>query len=207
MTRKDVKMFREDLEKAVTLALESKPPIVKGEWCRFAPCKIACPLWTGPITGLADLIEIRPTPADAAAPEYTAYGNYLAKAKTLLDVAAKLKKEIDDQMHTFLEAGGQIPGWRLKPENKNAAVDRRRHRARELRNLGFTPQEICRKNCRLFRLLTPPHESEASRSLIIYASHRETNETTIAPTNDPAPVVDRRLGHRRVLESFKAIAR
>ena len=62
VTRKDLQMFREDLESAVSKALDRNPPLQKGEWCRFAPCKIACPLWTGAITGLADLIEIRPTP-------------------------------------------------------------------------------------------------------------------------------------------------
>ena len=36
----------------------------------------------------------------------------------LVDSLAMLKKEIDEQMHSYLEAGGVIPGWRLKAKAK-----------------------------------------------------------------------------------------
>ena len=44
-------MFREDMENAVSAAIDRDPPLSKGEHCRWCPAKVACPLWTGPILG------------------------------------------------------------------------------------------------------------------------------------------------------------
>ena len=205
VTRKDLQMFREDLENAVSKALDRNPPLQKGEWCRFAPCKIACPLWTGAITGLADLIEIRPTPSDAAAPEYTAYAKYLAKAKTLLDVAAQLKKEIDDQMHSFMEAGGKIPGWRLKPKTKMRQWIDENTVAETLLDLGFKGEEIWQEKLVTFQSA----DATARKKGVKIPDHLrvapETNETTIAPDGDPAPVVDRRLATEEFSKALRLL--
>mgnify|MGYP003693565527 CR=1 FL=1 len=47
-----------------------------------------------------------------------AYGKYLAHIKTLLDSAALLKKTVDEQLHSYLTDGGQVPGWRLKAKSR-----------------------------------------------------------------------------------------
>src|SRR6185369_1539686 len=58
ISRKEIKWFIEDLQNAVIKAIERDPPRQKGEWCRFAPCKINCPLWTGPLLELAALMPV-----------------------------------------------------------------------------------------------------------------------------------------------------
>ena len=52
ISKVDVKYFTEDLHNAVIAALDRDPPRARGEHCRFAPCKVACPLWTGPMLDL-----------------------------------------------------------------------------------------------------------------------------------------------------------
>jgi hypothetical protein len=62
VSRREVKMFVEDIKAAVVEAIDYDPARRKGEWCRFAPCKINCPLWTGPLLELAALMPVPPTP-------------------------------------------------------------------------------------------------------------------------------------------------
>ena len=114
VTRKDVAMFREDLENAVVMAMDRDPPLKKGEHCRWCPAKISCPLWTAPIMGLAEAIGERVHTPDTLPDMPQTYGEYLSKAKAFVDLLAMYTKEVNDQLHAYLEEGGEVPGWRLK---------------------------------------------------------------------------------------------
>ncbi len=140
VTRKELKAFQQALTDAVVEALGRKPHRERGEHCRFKACKATCPLWVGPVLDAAALGIVKPTPAKAG--EVTAFGQYLADAKTLLDMVAPLKKEIDAQTHAFLEAGGVVPGWRLKDQVPDRKWVDPTKVAPVLRGLGFKEDEI-----------------------------------------------------------------
>ena len=123
ISRKEIKWFTEDLENAVVKALDRDPPRTRGERCRWAPCKVNCPLWTGPMLELAKLEDIKRT--EMVSREITDYGKYLAHAKTLVDIAAIYKKEVDEQLHAYLEDGGKRAG--LAPQGQGQAAPMGRH--------------------------------------------------------------------------------
>jgi hypothetical protein len=199
ISKKEVKWFIEDLQNAVIKAIERDPPRQKGEWCRFAPCKINCPLWTGPLLELAALMPVkRETTTDLSSP----YGAYLAKAKALVETVAMLKKEVDEQMHSYLEAGGVIPGWRLKMKAKNRQWIDEDEVEQALHDLGFETNEIWRSQLVTFATA----DAAAKRLGVVIPDHLRvappSTETTLATTDDPAPVIDRAEAAAAVREAL-----
>lgn len=198
VSRKEVRWFREDLERAVAVALTRDAPRHRGEHCRFAPCKTTCPLWTGPLLDLSALGVAPPPPEPSR--EHTDYGDYLAYAKALVDIVSGLKSEIDAQMHAYLEAGGHVPGWRLKAKRKDRQWVSRDVVEPALEALGFKQHEIWRSELVTFGKA----DATAKRLGVKIPEHLRvappTNETTLAPTDDPAPVVDKALA----LEQFSS---
>jgi hypothetical protein len=189
VSRKELRNFTEDLHSSVLAAIDRDPPMKKGEWCRWAPCKIACPLWTGPLLDLTMLDkEPRTVPVGR---DVTPYGEYLARAKALVDTAVQFKTELDSQMHAYLENGGTIPGWRLK-----AKATRRQWVEPEivvpaLRSIGFEKDEIFRAP----ELVTfQSAEATAKRRGVTIPDELRVapppSGTTLATVDDPAPVVE-----------------
>ena len=212
VTRRELQYFIKDVHEAVVTALGRDPPRVRGEHCRFAPCKVACPHWTGP---LLDLSALGPVPpgmhpfTDANGPELgdkvTPYGQYLAKAKTLVDSLAMLKADIDKQMHAFLEAGGVIPGWRLKAKAKQRKWVDPDIVNNELTKLGFGQDEIWRRELQTFQSA----DATAKRiGVTIPEALRiapATTETTIATTSDPAPEVKPHVAIEQFRDALKQL--
>lgn len=185
--RREVRMFREDLEVSVMAALDRDPPRSRGEHCRFAPCKVNCPLWTGP---LLDLSAIGKLPREQhLSPTVTPYGEYLARAKALVDIVAMFKKEVDEQLHSYLESGGIVPGWKLKAKTKVRQWIDDEVVAKELDALGFKTDEIWQFKLQTFQKT----DATAKRLGVKIPDHLRvaptTNETTVAPESDPAPAV------------------
>ena len=195
--RGEVKDFVKDVERAVLAAIGRDPPRVRGEWCRFAPCKTACPLWTGPLLELAALMPVKV--ATGAEPT-DAYAIYLSRAKALIDSLVMMKSTIDEQMHTYLTQGGVIPGWRLKYKTKMRQwVDADLVAAR-LRGLGFTEEQIWQQ-----KLLTFASADAIAKQLGVEIPGElrqapPSTETTLATTDDPAPVVE----PAKLVEQFSA---
>jgi hypothetical protein len=190
ITPRELRWFVEDVQRAVAVALTRDPPRSRGEHCRFAPCKVTCPLWTGP---LLDLSALGMPPDGPEHPEdgvVTPYGEYLARAKVLVDHAAMIKKSIDEQMHAYLEAGGKVPGWRLKAKAKQRQWVDPDTVAGELRRLGFQSDDIWQRKLATFASA----DATAKRLGVVIPDHLRaappTTETTIAATDDPAPVVE-----------------
>jgi hypothetical protein len=206
VTRKDVAMFRQDLEAAVLAAMDRDPPLKKGEHCRWCPAKIACPLWTMPMLGLAEAIGdkvIRPDVAATLMP--AAYGQYLAKAKAFVDVLAMYTKEVNDQLHSYLEAGGEVPGWRLKAKVKQRQWVAPEIVSRELLKLGFTADQIWADKLETFQSTDATAKRLGVKIPDELRVAPPSTETTIAPTNDPAPVVDRRLAQLEFSTALKKL--
>jgi hypothetical protein len=195
---RDIKWFTEDLQDAVATALDRDPPRHRGDHCRFAGCKVNCPLWTGPLLQLADMQLIPRT--EVVTREPSPYGEYLARAKALVDILAAYKKEVDEQLHAFLEDGGSVPGWKLKAKVKQRQWVDEDKVATELFRLGFEPTEIWQKKLVTFGVA----DAAAKRLGVIIPDHLRvappTNETTICPADDPAPAVERSTA----LEQFRA---
>ena len=187
VTRRELKMFVEDLHNSVLAAVDRDPPMRRGEHCRFAPCKIACPLWTGAVL---DLTALKPVERTTAVKGPTPYGEYLARAKALTDTVLQFKGELDAQMHAYLENGGTIPGWRLKDKaTKRQWVDPDTVDL-ELRRLGFTAGEIWRHELVTFQ---SADATAKRRGVTIPDKLRvapPSSGTTLATCDDPAPVVE-----------------
>jgi hypothetical protein len=188
ITRHEIRQYVEDMHNAVLAAVDRNPPMRRGEHCRWAPCKIHCPLWTGP---LLDLAALRPVERTTSSPAVTPYAQYLAHAKYLLDTAVQLKGEVDAQMHAYLENGGTIPGWKLKDKatrrqwvNPDLVED-------TLAQLGFDDDEIWRRE------LVPFKQAEATAKRLGVTIPDELrvapppSGTTLATSDDPAPPVER----------------
>jgi len=190
ITRHEIRNFVEDLHNSVLAAVDRDPPLRKGEHCRFAPCKIDCPLWTGAVLDLTALKPVERTVA-VNRREVTPYGEYLARAKALTDTVLQFKTELDSQMHAYLENGGAIPGWRLKDKaTRRQWVDDKTVSA-TLGDLGFLHVEIWRKP----ELVTFQQADATAKRRGVEIPDKlrvapPPSGTTLATTDDPAPVVE-----------------
>lgn len=202
--RGELKNFAEDVQRAVVTALERAPPLHKGEHCRFAPCKATCPLWTGP---LLDLSAILPAKREAIIKrdQVTPYGDYLAKAKALVDLLAIFKKTLDEQLHAYLQEGGTVPGWRLKAKTKQRQWVSEETVEQTLRELGFAEHEIWQHKLQTFAVA----DAAAKRLRVAIPDELRvaplSSETTVAPTDDPAPVIEPMVLMEQFAESLKQL--
>ena len=138
--------FELKLQNAIALALSEKPPRARGEHCRFAACKATCVLWTGPLLDLTMLGK--PAPRAATDP---GWGEFLASAKRLVDSALAYQKEIDSALMEHLKAGGQAPGFALKPQVKNRKwLDDVVFVAKHLKKLGLPDEKIWQHKLQTF---------------------------------------------------------
>jgi Protein of unknown function (DUF2800) len=182
--------FEKRMQKAIVTALSPEAPRHKGEHCRWAPCKVTCPLWNEPLLDLAAFNLLKPDLMPQLTSEgHDAYGKHLAHAKTLVDMAAVIKTEVDLQLHTYLANGGRVPGWRLKEKKKMRQwIDEKKVEA-ALKKLGFKSKEIWRRKLLTFESA----DALAKRRRVKIPDHLRlappSAETTIAQDSDPAPVV------------------
>jgi hypothetical protein len=207
ISNKEIKWFVEDLQRAVMTATDRDPPRAKGEHCRFAPCKINCKLWTGPLLDLSALGVVPRETADASKHAVTAYGEYLARAKTLVDILAMFKKDVDDQLHAYLEDGGKVPGWRLKHKVKQRQWIDEGTVANELCRLGFEYDETWQKKLVTFQAADATAKRLGVKIPVELRVAPPSNETTIATTDDPAPVVERQLAIEQFRASLKELSK
>jgi hypothetical protein len=134
-----------------------------------------------------------------------AYGQYLAKAKAFVDVLAMYTKEVNDQLHSYLEAGGEVPGWRLKAKVKQRQWVAPEIVSRELLKLGFTADQIWADKLETFQSTDATAKRLGVKIPDELRVAPPSTETTIAPTNDPAPVVDRRLAQLEFSTALKKL--
>jgi len=198
ISKTDVKWFIEDMQDAVVKALDRDPIRARGEHCRFAPCKVNCPLWTAPMLDLAAM-KVQPR-TEVVERKVTPYGEYLANAKQLVDGLAMFTKEVNDQLHAYLEDGGSVPGWRLKAKAKQRRWVDEEIVEHALEDIGFDTKDIYRRELVTFQQA----DATAKRLGVEIPAHLRvapaTNETTVCRTDDPAPAVERRLA----VEQFAA---
>jgi len=205
VTRTEVNMFIEDMDQAIVKALSKNPPLQAGEHCRWCPARPFCPEHTGALFELSELgaAPARPVPANTDNGEY---GVFLAKAKRLADMAAGYKKQVDEQVHSYLENGGIVPGWKLKQQTKLRQWIDSDTVAFNLKRLGFADEDIWQE-----KLQTFGHTDKVAKKLGVKIPDTlrytpETDETVIAPDSDPAPRIDRAKAATELMDALKQIA-
>ena len=199
ISRKEMKWFAEDLQDAVVKALDRDPPRANGEHCRFAPCKIDCPLWTGPMLELADLKLIPRT--EMVSREVTPYGDYLAKAKALVDIARALHQGSERAAARLSGRRRQGAGLAAEGQGQAAAVDRRRGSwSRHWQALGFDDRRDLREQAGDVRQGGRHRQAARRQDPDHLRVAPPTNETTVTRADDPAPAVDRATA----IEQFRA---
>jgi hypothetical protein len=192
ITRTEVKYFVEDVDNAIVAALARNPVLNPGDHCRWCPARPVCPKHTEALFELTEFgaapVPPRPIPADSDNGEY---GEFLAKAKRLADMAADYKRAVDEQLHAYLDGGGTVPGWRLKLKPKLRQWVDADEVNNELTRLGFGQDEIWQRKLQTFAVA----DKVAKRLKVKIPDHLrvapESTETVLATTDDPAPIVDR----------------
>lgn len=123
--------FKLDLVDAVEEALNGSKTYKLGKWCRFAACNAQCPLRADTPVGLERLasklgkLKLAAEGVASAsggvetAPVVQAKLDYAETLGLMLDLREIIEPYLDEaakQAHTFLEAGGRIPGYKLVPK-------------------------------------------------------------------------------------------
>jgi hypothetical protein len=119
---------------------------------------------------------------------------------------AMYSKEVNEQLHSFLEDGGLVPGWRLKDKVKNRQWVDEDTVERALFHLGFGENEIWQKKLQTFQSA----DATAKRLGVEIPEHLRiappTTETTVCRTDDPAPPVERRVAIEEFASALKRLA-
>jgi hypothetical protein len=215
VTVADLETFRLDLVDAVEEALSGKGKLAVGSYCRFAKCKTICPLHNNGAEAAAEIgaklasLQLRASavPAPQAVPavveEYKVdVQNYAENLGLLLDLADMLEpvfKEGYAQAHTLLEAGVNIPGYRLVPKKAGWdkwAEDRKKvdaHLARrgldlEARREPWEPISPAQARTKLKALGLDMKDGSKDRiALEKLVQKGVSSGSTVAPTDDPRP--------------------
>jgi hypothetical protein len=105
----DLDAFEQALIAAIELSAKPNAPIKLGDHCRFAVCRTVCPLHLAPLLDFSEMYpsEIKTSPIT---------GNVLADILDLADLIEPVLIEARRQAHDLLEAGGDVPGYKLVPK-------------------------------------------------------------------------------------------
>ena len=185
VSRETLSEFETTLHKAVALATTPNPPRKRGDWCRFAPCRATCALWTGPLLDLTAIGRPPQTPTASNAD----WGVFLANAKRLVDSALQYQKEIDAALMEHLMGGGLAPGFSLKKMIKNRKwLEDADLVAAQLKKLGLSEDKIWQKKLQTFAVV-----DAAAKKLRVTVPddlrpRPETNDLALTYEGDPQAV-------------------
>jgi len=199
----EVLWFIQDVERAVEAALSRDPPLNRGEHCKWCPAKTICPKWVGPIKELALIGKTPMQRTEMVSKEITPFAEYLSRAKQLTEDLAVFAKEIDAQLHAYLEDGGRVPGYVLQQKRKLKQWSDEDDVNSELDRLGFKHHEIWAS-----KLVTFAEADKTAKRLGVKIPDHlrvapETNETVVVPADKATrPPVERPLA----IEQFAASA-
>jgi hypothetical protein len=186
IAREEITQFIEDVHRTVTIMIDRDPPLKRGDWCRWCPVKVSCREWTKAAIDLSHLGFVAPTKPK---PGPSAYGDYLSKAKMLLDSLLLMKSEVDAQIVSYLENGGEVPGWKLKAKRKNRVWIEEAIVVPALEKLGFEEHEIWQKKLQAFNIA-----DAAAKRLGVKIPDKlrvapTTTDVVLATADDPAPAL------------------
>jgi RecB family exonuclease len=193
VARAELELFVEDVTHVVAKALTRNPPLRRGPHCGYCPAKIACPEWVGPIKQLAALGK-KPDPRiEAVTRMPSAYGQYLAHCKALVDDLHDFAKEVDAQLKAYLEDGGYVEGWQLAPKKKQRQWVDPAVVVPELIKLGFKDNEIWQHTLQTFAVADAAAKSRGKKIPNHLRVVPETDETVVVKSADGQKAIDRPL--------------
>jgi len=183
ITRKEVSNFIDDVVDAVDAAVGKNPPLAEGDHCRWCPAHPVCPL---KVTALFELSAMGPVPARPvpANGDDGTYGEFLAKAKRLVDMLSDYQKQVDDALHTYLANGGTVPGWHLKYKTKLRQWVDEETVVPWLRDHGFDEEEIWQTKLQTFAVVDKVAKRRGVKIPDEFRVAPESTDTTIAPDSD-----------------------
>ena len=117
--------FRKELVAAVKETARAGAPLVAGSWCRSSFCpamRAGCPALHGALVKEAqvDFAKVPPTPAALPSVEMLPIGQ-LARALEWKDLFEAYFKAAEERAQRELEAGRQVPGYKLVAGRSNRA--------------------------------------------------------------------------------------
>ena len=185
VTPEQLKAFEARIKRAVIAALGHNPKRVRGEWCRFAPCKATCALWTGPLLDLTAIGK----PTQTAHPDIKAWGEYLANAKRLVDSAIMYKGAIDAALLEHLKNGHSAPGFALKPNRTTRKwLEDVKHVAKVLTKLGLKEHEIWQHKIQTFQVVDAAAKKRGVEIPDSLRPKPESTELVLTSEDDPQKV-------------------
>ena len=158
VTREELERFASDLTCAYRLLKSDDAPMVRGEHCRFMACKAICPLHTGPLLDIPDLMSLTTkaqlmasTQAEVAPSWDDTYALMMELAERIEPVLAEWRA----QAQAHLEGGGSVPGWKLVEKRASRKWTKTDEQVeRRLQRMGLS------KNQRAPRTLISPPAAE-----------------------------------------------
>jgi hypothetical protein len=190
VSREQLDEFEATLHHAVALATSANPPRQRGEWCRFAPCKVTCRAWSGPLLDLTAL----GVPSPQKKRDDMQWGELLAAAKRLVDSAVLYQKEIDKALMEHLQNGGSAPGFALKQQVKNRAwLEDTKLVAKELAKLGLSDAEIWQHKLQTFKVTDAAAKKRGTAIPDALRPRPHSNDLVLTYEGDPSAVSPGRL--------------
>lgn len=217
VTVADLEDFRLDLVDAVTEALGPSPRMKRDDkWCRFAKCKSICPLHFNAPAQLADFgAKLAGLQMAAAASKegvdstihgrdferagVSRYSEALAAMLTLAEIVEPYINEARAQAHTFMENGGEVPGYKLVAkragwdswldEKKTDAYLARQGLSVEERRKPWASITPAVARTKLKALKGKDFDDKAKKQLEKYVKPGVSSGTTLAPADDSRPAI------------------
>jgi hypothetical protein len=207
VTHEELDEYHQRFKQSVTEALGRNPHREKGDWCRWAPCKSTCKLWTGKVFDLAVLdpqaaaMKESTRPANGA----TSFGTYISAALDVAEQAELWIAEIRRQAHLLMESGAAVPNWRLVPKRANRTWKADADVLGTLNALGIPGGEMY--EAPKLKSVAQMEKTCKSRSVTLPEALYESvsSGTNIAPAEDPRPSVDRKAVTERLAIALKAL--
>jgi hypothetical protein len=191
---------------AVTEALGRKAHRERGDHCRFASCKVTCPLWTGPALDLAVLNPTMAAMRASAGGGRNEFGAFLSKALHLSELVEMWATEVRRQAHVFLEDGGQIRDWKLVAKRATRQWIDDKAVSPALTALGAEPSDIYT----MPELKSVKQAEDALKKKKIKLPselyHSVSTGTTIARSDDPRMGTDHAVAIPEFKAALKALA-
>lgn len=199
--------FKLDLVEAVEEALNGSTTYKIGKWCKFQACQSQCPLRADTPVGLERLasklgkLKLQQSAVDGMGQEaeIERHGLKLDYAETLglmldlRDIIEPMFSEAEKQAHTFMEAGGRVPGRKLVP--KRAAHDSFKDRDQTDSFLGRRGLDTAERRkpwdtvtpAVARKLLKAKGDEKGLKLLEGYVQPGVSSGSTIARSDDPRP--------------------
>lgn len=209
----ELEEFKLDLVEAVEEALNGSKTYKIGKWCKFQACQSQCPLRADTPVGLerlasklgklqlrhsaamagdvdVDLQETLPAENDG---RVLTYPEALGLMLDLRDIIEPMFSEAEKQAHTFMEAGGRVPGRKLVP--KRAAHDSFKDRDQTDSFLGRRGLDTAERRkpwdtvtpAVARKLLKAKGDEKGLKLLEGYVQPGVSSGSTIARSDDPRP--------------------